>query len=221
MYWVLSMFLAFVSIAHAKSQMIRIKLEFIETDFTASQQALNSILPYPILSEKIRLGTATYYNTELITCRDGETASLESVWEFTYPTEYTPSGFDPSYLALLKQSYPPNLGINSRFCIWEIRNSGTTIEIQPAFDKGIIDLRVASEDVQLQRIETIQSNQIRWGHSDIKFPYFSPQRVNLGVPLVPERPSLIALFSKLNDRGKPEASTFIFLFVTGSIITLQ
>lgn len=199
---------------------VRVQVEYISCDAETLKQALNTPKPYSLLLKKLTTKEASHYNTEIITCRSGETAVAESILEFIYPTEYEPS----SHLHAIAAGYPQ---INFARYFWrpepfvafETRNTGHTLEVQPLIsNNGFIDLRFAPEDVQLERIELLTPHQGQWGKADQKYPFFSSHRTNTGVPLFPGEPLLTSVYYPKTTSGKSDSSRPILLFVSADIV---
>lgn len=208
------------TLAQAEQQMVRVQLEYIETDQSTLKQALDSPAPYPLILGKLKKGEAQRYNTEILTTKEGTNASTEAFLEFLYPVEYTPillpshSGHHSKRL-LTNSVEARHLNANC----WDIRHVGFTLEIQPFISRELIDLRFATEDVALQRLATIQPFKDRWGAADLKFPFFTSKRTNSNLTLAPGQPLLFACYSPLTNSGKPDPSRPILLFVTATILT--
>lgn len=211
------------TLAQAEQQMIRVQLEYIETDQPTLKQALDAPAPYPLILGKLKKDEAQRYNTEILTTNNGTTATSEAICEIIFPTESQgtsiPHAIPSNPQLSTKKNWTGLSRPSSFFGAWETRNTGCTFEIQATLSKELINLRFTSEDVLLQKMEVIQPFKDRWGTANIQLPFFSSKRPSTGLTLAPGQPLLIANYSPLTDSGKPDPSRPILLFVTATILT--
>lgn len=201
---------------------IRVRLEYIETVAEDLSSVISHKSPYGFLLEKLKSGKASRYNTELLLARSGETATVESILEITYPTESDPDDYQWSaspldYSQFILPLPSPYFNRPPIPVAFETRNTGFTLEIQPVeSQRGFIDLRFSAEEVGLQRVDIIMPHQDDFGRADIAMPVFESNRSNLGLTLIPDQPQLVSTFSPRREDGSAHPTRRILLFVTAS-----
>ena len=140
-----------------------------------------------------------------VIARSGETATIEIVREFIYPTEYEPpeipnevgTSFSSGLLdtAASSSSFPVTPATPTAF---ETRNTGVTLEIQPTIGANdyVIDLRFAPEIVEFEGFINYGSpitspgtnaagfpTQTVITENRIEMPVFASRRVNTGLTI--------------------------------------
>lgn len=100
----------------------------------------------------IKDGRAEIIDSALVAARSGQRAKVESIDEYTYPTEYNPPRI-PNEVTLKGGAEAPIAAATPT--AFETRNLGTTLEVDPVLggDNHTIDLSLAPEIVKLEAIE--------------------------------------------------------------------
>jgi hypothetical protein len=163
-------------------------------------------------------GTAQLLETSVVTCHHGQKASVESIREQIYPTEYAPSVL----ISELGQTPPPPKKPRLRpdsFTAWETRNVGTTLEIEPtlAADGHLIDLRFVPEIIQLVRMDTFKQYVDEWGDASIRMPVFETSRLNTSVSLMPGQFEMVGAITPKPNTPGPAVTRKLLVFVRADI----
>ena len=209
-------------------RMIRVMVEFIELPLPE----LSRLLAEPQTSANdndlriatgalIEAGTAKQVETQLIIARSGETSTVESITEFTYPAEYEPAGGLPSAMTTSSPTdRTPTPSIPTSF---ETRNLGSTLEIQPAIDNSghLIDLRLSPQITQHLGEKIWPKWADSQGETLVQTPLFSVNRINLGVSLAAGQHTLISTVSAPGKDGMPDHQRKILVFVRAEIRTVN
>lgn len=198
-------------------------------DFAVNQNSIDSLLANPnrtavtdtvapgILSltglftdgqvQLILRGLAQKRGTDIMTApsvlaRSGETATIEIIREFIYPTEYEPPELPNQVGATGGIGGDSGAGIfpvtPSTPTAFETRNTGVTLEIQPTIGANdfVIDLRFAPEIVEFEGFINYGSPitspatdmfgnpvQVVITENRIEMPVFASRRVNTGLTI--------------------------------------
>ena len=161
----------------------------------------------------VKEGDAEIVETTVVHARSGNRAKVESIEEVIYPTEYDPSEVPSHATAQDGAEIPVTAPTATAF---ETRNVGVTLEIEPNVrpDRGVIDLRIAPEIVDLLGLVTWQEYRDQWGNSDLRMPIFESLRTSQGMELVPGRHALMGLLSPKKRKGKEEEKVLLFVKAT-------
>ncbi len=162
---------------------IRVCVQFIEMPHTSLTELMSvKSQPGHVLHEKAmamtKEGKAKLLESSMIIGRSGQRATIETVQELIYPTEYEPPGYVPP-------TPPPNPPPAPRPslcapCAFETRNAGTTFEIEPTLDESghLCDLRFIPEMVDSSHFNTLWKYKDEWGDASYVQPTFEAWRVN-------------------------------------------
>jgi hypothetical protein len=163
-------------------------------------------------------GKAEIIDTHVITALSGRKATLESIRELIYPTEYEPPGLPPwpgtppLDLQPLKNFRPPPL------IAFETRNTGIELEVEPTLGSdGLIDLRFAWDDTKLAGLVTWQQYRDEFGDGSTRMPTFTTQRVNTSVTLL-EGTYQLANIQNPTPAAIPEAATRRLIFIGAHLL---
>ncbi|MCU0780047.1 MAG: hypothetical protein MUF04_02970, partial [Akkermansiaceae bacterium] len=108
------------------------------------------------------------------------------------------------------------------FPCWDIRNVGTTLEIEPSIsDDGMIDLRILPEIVTLADMTTWVDFRDEWGDASMRMPVFQTLRVNTSQFLTPGWFELAAVLTPEPAAPGPVPDRRIMVFVRADIIILR
>ena len=213
---------------------VRVTVQFVElphsavTELLAAPDRRGRILHQQVM-ERVRGGDAEIIETATVMAKSGQRATVESVREFIYPSDYTPLALPPTPSAAHgeHQVTPPWLPL-PRFrtpvppC-WDTRNVGTTLEILPYISDcaGMIDLRLRPEIVTLADMTTWVKFRDVWGDASVRMPVFQTFRVNTSQFLIPGWFDLAAVLTPKPAAPGPVPDRRIMVFVRADLIILR
>lgn len=153
----------------------------------------------------VKSGDADVVFTRLNPFVTGQRLKCESIREVLYATEASPT-----------EQHAP-----SDRTAFEIRNVGTTVELDPVFHRSgrAVDLNLAPENVRVvghaisQRYFDLVSK--KW-EPNVMMPIFYTQRLTTQVTLAVDQPTLIGATMPPDDEGQPDRSRRRLLFITVS-----
>lgn len=153
------------------------------------------------------LAESTYLNV-----RTGERAKIESIEELIYPTDFDPAGGPETP----EGKMPPLVLVSPS--AFDVRNVGTTIEIDPAIssDHKAIDVNLAPEMVQYlgdHPLNDLENPVIE--HAAVRQPDFFTLRTSAAVTI---RDGETVLAAVLTPNPKTHPDKRVFLFVLGRIL---
>jgi hypothetical protein len=174
------------------------------------------------LQQSINEGGAKVFETMMVLARSGQKATVESVREVIYPTEW-----DPGIPAAPKESKdappsPPSLAFDLPLpTAFTTRNAGSTLEVEPMIGDGnkIIDLRFAPEisfeagEHHWNKRQDALGNELK-----IEEPCFYALRTTTALTLRDGVPMLFAVLSPMNAEGKTDASRKLLAIVTCDVV---
>lgn len=225
-------------------QQVRVQVEFIELPHELLTELLYRSDPpsadagtlRDILEARIKKGDATVLETLIATARSGEKASVESVSEFIYPTEYEKGAVPNSVtvstgvsqtlegesaaggLELGKLAIPP---LPTSF---ETRNLGATLEIEPTLgaDGNVIDLRFAPSYVWHTGDTYFMEEKDRLGNvAKVQMPVIYTIRTNTALTLRDNQYQMPCVLTPKDGEGKSDPSRKIMLFVKCDVLTVK
>lgn len=174
------------------------------------------------LQQSINEGGAKVFETMMVLARSGQKATVESVREVIYPTEWDPG--TPAIKQENKDASPSSpspafdLPLPTAFTT---RNAGSTLEIEPTIGDGnrIIDLRFAPEisfeagEKQWNQRKDALGNELK-----IEEPYFYALRTTTALTVRDGVPLLFAVLSPMNAEGKTDTSRKLLAIVTCDVV---
>jgi hypothetical protein len=167
-------------------------------------------------------GAAEIVETNVLICRSGEKALVESVGEWIYPTEYEPPGEIGLPLKPVddKARFARPLR-PSDFISFETRNAGTVVEIEPTLSQGdkLVDLRISFDIVKRASLETWMEFRDEWGESSVKRPIFDSWRLSTGATLTAGNFELVNVYSP-KPVAVPAAATRQLVFIRADVLTV-
>ena len=202
---------------------VRVSVQYIEvthpalTEMLAAKDKGGGAMHTMALAQA-KDGKAKILETCMVVCRSGQKATIESIRELIYPTEYEPTcqglfgpGLEIPKLPLLR----PN-----EFTAFETRNTGVTFEIEPTVGENghFIDLRFVPEIVSLVRFDTWMEHKDPWGEAPWRMPVFETWRVNTGVTLQDGQFEMVSVISP--KANAPAVTRKILVFVRADVIPL-
>ena len=218
--------LAVVAVAAAADERpknLRICIQFIEvphpvlTEMLASPDAAGP----PLHDKAIALakdGTAKVLETCVVMTRPGQKATIESIREVIYPSEYEPCVLpnqSPPPPPPKKPFVRPDLG-NA----FETRNVGSTLEIEPSLAENgrMIDLRFVPEIIQLIRLDTWMEHVDRWGDASGRMPVFGTWRLNTAVTLLAGQFEMVGVITPKPNTSGPAVTRKLLVFARADIL---
>lgn len=223
--------LALAAAADERPKNIRICIQFIEVPHAVLTELLaNPETAGPALHDKVLAlandGTVQLLETCVVTGRHGQRATVESVRETIYPTEYLPPGMWPPAPTPVPGQAPhpeppkqrlvrPHLGD-----AWETRNVGTTLEIEPNItdDGRMIDLRFTPEIIQLLRMDTFMEYVDQWGDASIRMPIFQTCRTNTSMTLLAGQFAMVGAITPRPNTAGPALTRKLLVFARADIV---
>ncbi len=226
-------------------QQVRVQVEFIEMPHELLTELLYRSDPpsadagtlRDVVQARVKKGDATILETLVVTARSGEKASVESVSEFIYPTEYEKGSVPNSVslsiggdsqpmdgeaaaggLELGKLATPP---LPTSF---ETRNLGATLEVEPTLGMNgdIIDLRFAPSYVWHTGNTYFMEEKDRLGNvTKVQMPVIYTIRTTTALTLRDSQYQMPCVLTPKNGQGKGDATRKIMLFVKCDVLTVK
>ena len=208
---------------------IRVWVQYIEVPHLKLSNWLNGgkRSGHEIHAEAVKLakdGGAKILETHMVMCGSGQRASIESIREEIYPTEYEPpqlpGTFSSTPRRLPMSGDPMELRPNTPTA-FETRNTGVTLEIEPAIgnNDAIIDLRLLPEIVTPLRLETWMEHVDQWGDTSFRFPIYETWRSNTTISLTAGKFELASVITPKAKAPSPMVPKRILLFVRADVVT--
>jgi hypothetical protein len=209
----------------SRPKQIRVSLQFIEVQHTTLTEMLASQEKsgYAMHTEAVNLtknGQAKILESCMLICHSGEKASLESIREEIYPTEYWPSLIIcGKHSNAQLDSEPPANPLFRTPSAFDTRNTGTTFEIQPSLtSNGTIDLRLIPEIITPLRLETWMEHIDQWGDGSIRMPIYETWRTNSVISVESGKFELVTALTPKTNAPVPSVSRKILIFVRADIL---
>jgi Flp pilus assembly secretin CpaC len=166
------------------------------------------------LDALIEKGEARVIETSVVNARSGQKATVESISEFIYPTEYEPGGIVGQADGKKEISKLP---LPTAF---ETNNLGVTVEIEPTVgvDPRLIDLRILPEIKYLVGSSKYGSHKDGESEVEIEMPTFYKLSVNTSATLMSGQQLLLAAQTPVNvETGKPHPDLRAMVFVKAEV----
>ena len=172
-------------------------------------------------------GKAKILETCMVVTRAGHKATVESIRELIFPTEYQPPELQNSVPLTPEQRaamapHPPVNPVFRSITAFETRNTGVTFEVKPTLGANdqIIDLRFVPEIVNLIRVDTWMEHTDPWGDASLRMPVLETWRVNTSVTLLDGQFELVSVITPKPAAPAPAAARKILVFVRADVLTL-
>ncbi len=211
-------------------KIVRVFVEFIEIP----QATMTELLAAPRksandgdlrtkLQELIKTEKARMLETQMLTARSGQKATTESIHEYVYPTEYEPSsipsGVPPEQTKVEEHSKLMAAVVPT---VWETRNVGSTLEIEPNIGENnhIIDLRL------LPQLVYHTGNNLWMEHKEgentyrAEMPNFYKISLDTSMTLINGQTFLMSSCSPKDDKGEVDMTKKILIFVRADVLTV-
>jgi hypothetical protein len=226
---ILALALGLASQAHAQSpKHVRFWTQYIEVPHATLSGWLNGEkrTGQEIHSEAVKLATnggAKILETNMVVCRSGQKANIESIREEIYPTEYEPpelpGSFSGDFRGFPSTNNLPELrpGTPTAF---ETRNTGVILEVEPTIGEQdkLIDLRFSPEIVTPFRLETCMEHIDKWGDASIRMPVYETWRSTTSVILYSGKFELVSVIAPKAKVPSPLIPKRILLFVRADVV---
>ncbi len=201
-------------------RVIRVSVQYIEVPHPVLTEWMSgSETSGPAIHAKAmalsKTGGAKILETSRVVCKSGQKASVESIREEIYPTEYAPPGLPcnfPPRGSISDTPMNPKLRSPTAF---ETRNTGVTLEVEASTGSGgeIIDLQFSSQIVSRLRLETWMEHKDPWGNAPIRMPIFEKWGSKSSLSLQSGKFELAAVITPKSDAPVPAVARRILLFV--------
>jgi hypothetical protein len=182
---------------------------------------------------QVDAGTGKILDTQIITGRSGEKATVESVHELVYPTAFEPAEGPNSVTTSDKPEAVPNpenfkslAGLLTPHTPTEFqtRNVGSTLEIEPGIDDTgtIVDLRFAPDlvwhtgDTVWQERKDILGNPLK-----MEVPEFYSLRTASALMVKDGTYSLAAVLSPKDQEGHADLGRKVMMFVKCDVLVVR
>ncbi|MEO5715228.1 MAG: hypothetical protein ABIT37_17245 [Luteolibacter sp.] len=204
---------------------IRVCLQFIEvphatlTEMLAGHETSGQALHDKAIA-LAKDGRAKLMETCMVVCRSGQKATLESIREEIYPTEYAPPELPCGNLSNVRlASDPPANPLFRSPTAFDTRNTGVTFEVESTLSaNGAIDLRLSPEIVTPLRLETWMEHVDQWGDGSIRMPIYESWRVNTSISVESGKFELVSALTPKANAPVPAVSRKILVFVRADIL---
>jgi hypothetical protein len=178
-----------------------------------------------VLHEKImalsKERKAELIDSNMVVCRSGQKATIESIREEIYPTEYEPPGLPipTDQLPLIPHTANHFRPILSTPTAFETRNTGTTLEVEATYESPfLVSLRMVPEKVMHNGLITLSEHTDYWGKADIRMPVFETWRANTTMILKPGTYALVSSIKPKRALPVPFLENRILLFVRADLL---
>lgn len=205
---------------------IRVCVQFIEvqhsslTEILAGHEKSGQALHQKAVALS-KHGQAKILETCMVICRSGQKASLESIREEIYPTEYPTSrmtwsvGPTPEQLAAVAPVNP----VFRAPTAFETRNTGVTLDIAATSGSDdAVELELSPEIVTPLRLETWMEHVDPWGDGSIRMPIYESWRVKSSIRVESGKFELVSALTPKANAPVPAVSRKILVFVRADIL---
>lgn len=162
---------------------------------------------------------AKLVESSVIVCRSGYKATVESVFEMIFPTEYEPPELTTTIPLTNEQraQLPPKplkyLSMR-QFWAFEPRNTGTSFEVEVTVGTGgIVEIRFAPEIVRFTRMESFVEYVDEWGDASQRAPIFEVMRVTSSMRLKPGQFELATVWTADVKKQSPVVARKVLVFI--------
>jgi len=210
-------------------QQIRIYVEMIEISaleyadlMTTPTNSNNHTALRTKLLAMVNNDKAKLVLNQSLVARSGEKATVESIEEFIYPTEFEPAETirptktDTAEQVLEFPVLPPTP------TAFEQRNLGYTLELEPSLaDDGMtVDLRFAPEAAKFVGEHVYSKWKTPSSETEVKMPTIYTQRINTAFTLISGQFLLAGTFSPETE-GKVDHSRKVLTFVRAEVLRVE
>jgi len=156
----------------------------------------------------------------MVICRSGQKASLETIREEIYPTEYAPPGLPCGNLSNIRlPTDPPANPLFRAPTAFETRNTGVTFNVEATLSSdGTIDLVLSPQMVTRLRLETWMEHVDQWGDGSMRMPIFETLRFTTSNSVESGKFELVSALTPKANAPVPAVSRKILVFVRADIL---
>jgi hypothetical protein len=191
-------------------------------DLMADEQNSDAILHTKVTALS-KEGKAKLLDSNMIVCRSGQKATIESIREEIYPTEYDPPDLPystptngPEVLPIFPVHFRP---IQSTPSAFETRNTGMTLTVEATVESpSLVRVCLFPEWVALNGLSTWMEHSDHWGNADFRMPIFETWRANTSMNLKPGTFALVSSITPKRALLVPFLETRILLFVRADLL---
>lgn len=215
---------------------IRVQVEFVDMSHETLTKLLFNSKPATSDATSLRQqvqdlvskNEAKVLETLIAVAQQGSKATTESLHEFIYPTEFTPSAVEERIDRIndaQKATAESGLCFNpSTPTAFETRNVGSTLEIEPRIDKEsqTIDLRFVPEIVWHTGNTVWHEGKDSNGNPfKMPMPDFYSIRLNTAISCINGQYAFAGALSPKDDKGDSEMSRKLMVFVKCDILAVK
>jgi len=158
---------------------------------------------------------AKLLETAIVTARSGQRAKVESITEYTYPTEYDPPA------AITESESEKTVSLAPQAAAFETRNLGMTLEVDAVLgaDDRTIDLNLAPEIVYLLDQENYGSFDSRDSEVEVVMPTFYTMKTTTQITQIDGQYTFLGAHSPFNeDTTRMDSERKVLLFLKTDIV---
>ncbi len=166
------------------------------------------------LDSLIGKGEARVIETSVGVARSGQKATVESISEYIFPTEYEPGGI------IVESDGKKTISKLPLATAFETKNLGTTLEIEPTIgeDSRIIDLRLLPEITYLNGKTKYGSHKEGESEMEVEMPTFYKLGVNTSATLISGQQLFLASQTPVNlETGQADPELRVMVFVKAEV----
>ena len=169
----------------------------------------------------VKAGEAGVLETMCVVALPGQSATVESVSEFIYPTEYDPGELPNKINGEAVNGNHP-IGSPPTPTAFETKNTGSTLEVEAQidFNSSIVELLMTPTIVY--HVDTINwgAEKISGAAGPVEMPTFYVLSVKTGTTLVSGQAQMVAALSPKDENGATDSTRKIMVFVRADILTV-
>jgi Flp pilus assembly secretin CpaC len=214
---------------HMAPKAVRVRVEFIEMPHTSATKLLMEEKSVSADATALRMklqglvekGEANVLETQVVMARSGQKATVESIHELIYPTEFNPVTFEQTkedMEKLVAKGFTFNPATPSTF---ETRNVGNTLEVEPTIsvEAKLIDIRIVPELMWHTGDRVWYDGKDSLGNPfQLKMPDFYVVRLNTSMTCVDGQYFMAGVLSPKNDKGELNQNRKVMVFVKCDIL---
>ena len=215
---------------------IRVQVEFLEMSHETLTKLLFNAKPSTSDATELRQqvqdlvskNEAKVLETLIAVSQQGSKATTESLHEFMYPTEFTPTAVNERIYRIQdvqKTAAESGLCFNpSTPTAFETRNVGSTFEIEPRFDteSQTIDLRFIPEIVWHTGNTVWHEGKVSNGNPfKMPLPDFYSVRLNTAISCINGQYTLAGTISPKDDKGDTDMTRKVMVFVKCDVLEVK
>lgn len=212
---------------------VQAQVEYVEMSHEALTKLLFMAKPKSSDATKLReqvqemvgRNEAKVLETQICVARSNQKATVESIHEFIYPTEYEAPKLPGTFS---NEKTEPDAGPDWTHgpvpTAFETRNLGSTLEIEPTIAEAepVIDLRFVPEMVWHTGNSVWRDGKDASGNAyKIEMPDIYTIRLNTALTCINGQYSLAGVVSPKDDKGNTDTSRKVMVFVKCDILVVK